>query len=65
MLAGYAEARNLVFPRTGIMAASLGHENPNSKSISQMVSAPPALARSDAGIEPIDLQFGTKLESDL
>lgn len=65
MPAAYAEARNLVFLKIDIMAASLGHENPKSKSISQMVSAASPLARSDAGIEPIDLQFGKKLESDL
>ena len=65
MPAGYAEARNLVFHKIDVMAASLGHENIKPEEIAKMVSRAPALARPDAGVEHVDLQFGQQLEPHL
>jgi hypothetical protein len=44
MPVGYPEARNLVFHKIDIMAASLSHENIRPEEIAKMVSPAPALA---------------------
>jgi hypothetical protein len=55
MPVGYAEARNIVFHKSDIVAASLGHENLSSEKIATVASRAPASARPNARLEYVAL----------